>query len=248
MTDTRPTFPIRDLHQIEITSRCNLRCVYCVHPKMLRTKDDMTEETFRQALSWATRFVNAGTQTSLNLAGIGESTMHPDFVRFVHLAAEAVMPRAHLVLATNGLLVTDELAAAIAPTGIRVFVSLHRPEKAGPAIESLRRANILAGVSTDPATAATDWAGQVKWHRSAFGDRRCMWVTGGAVFCMSDGRITQCSFDGTGDEPIGSVFDDLRLLRCRPYRLCPSCDQKLGIVGWDQTRGERVELTGASSA
>lgn len=235
-----PTFPIRDLHQIEITSRCNLRCVYCVHPKMARVKSDMDERTFLAALSWAQRFVAAGTQRSLNLAGIGESTLHPEFVRYVNLAREHVGDGCDLVLATNGLLMTDDLAAAIAPTGVRVYVSLHRPEKAGPAIEALRRAGILAGVSTDPATAATDWAGQVKWHRSAAPERQCMWVTGGAVFCMSDGRVTQCSFDGTGDEPIGSVFDDLAELHCRPYRLCPSCDQRLNIPGWDQDAGAPV--------
>ncbi len=231
---TVPSFPIRDLHQIEITSRCNLRCVYCVHPKMPRAKEDMADDVFRQALSWVRRFVEAGTQHSVNLAGIGESTLHPEFVRYVHLAAEAVEGRAHLVLATNGLLMTDDLAAAIADVPIRVFVSLHRPEKAGPAVEALRRAGIFAGTSTDPATAATDWAGQVKWHRSMVPDRKCMWVRGGAVFCMSDGRLSACSFDGTGDETIGTVWDDVERLETRPYRLCPGCDQQLDIDGWDQ--------------
>ena len=244
MTELTPSFPILDLHQIEITSRCNLRCVYCVHPKMSRAKEDMPETTFVQALGWARRFVERGSQHELNLAGIGESTLHPEFVRYVHLAREAVGPACTLVLATNGLLVTDDLAEAIAPTGIHVYVSLHRPEKAGPAVECLKRAGILAGVSTDPATAATDWAGQVKWHRSAEA-RPCMWVRGGKVFVMSDGRVAQCSFDGTGEAPIGSVFDDLHKLRCRPYRLCAGCDMQLGIPGWDQAAGQGVPPAGA---
>jgi MoaA/NifB/PqqE/SkfB family radical SAM enzyme len=133
-------YRVKQIHQIEITSRCNLRCVYCVHRHMPRPKVDMAEIVFRQALDWAAKFVERGTQTSLNLAGIGESTMHPDFVRFVHLARKKVGPRCELVLATNGLLVDDALAEAIAPARPQVFVSMHRPEKAGPAINALQRA------------------------------------------------------------------------------------------------------------
>jgi MoaA/NifB/PqqE/SkfB family radical SAM enzyme len=232
-----PSFAVRDVHQLEITSRCNLRCVYCVHPKMARAKEDMTEDTFRAALGWVRRFVDAGTQTEVNLAGIGESTMHPDFVRFVHLARELAGDRCELVLATNGLLMTDDVAQAIASARPRVFVSLHRPEKAGPAIEALRRAGLLAGVSADPSVAATDWAGQVKWHRSA-APRECMWVRGGKVMVLSDGRITTCSFDGTGKDILGRITDDLTAMRTQPYFLCPTCDQSLGIAGWSQERAE----------
>jgi len=32
--------PFQQIHQIEITSRCNLRCKYCVHPHMERAKVD----------------------------------------------------------------------------------------------------------------------------------------------------------------------------------------------------------------
>ena len=64
-----------------------------------------------------------------------------------------------------------------------------------------------------------------------------MWVTGGMAFVMSDGRISVCSFDGQGTEPLGSVWDDVAELRTRPYFLCPTCDQSLGIPGWDQAAG-----------
>lgn len=41
------------IHQIEITSRCNLRCRYCVHPHMGRVKEDMEPATFAKALNIA---------------------------------------------------------------------------------------------------------------------------------------------------------------------------------------------------
>lgn len=189
----------------------------------------MTEEDFRLALTWVRRFYLQGTQEELNLAGIGESTMHPDFVRFVHLAREATGPNFKLVFATNGVLMTDELAAAIAPAQPHVFVSLHRPEKAGKAVESLRKYGILAGVSADPSIAATNWAGQVKWHVS-IGRRECQWVKGGKVFMLADGRISRCAYDATGEGVIGHL-KDIEGMQTSPWSLCKGCDMEVGVVG-----------------
>lgn len=222
-------FPLTSIHQIEMTSRCNLRCRYCVHPKMARAKIDMDEATFVRSLMWVSTFVRRGTQGELNLAGIGESTMHPEFVRYVHLAREALGWGRALVLATNGLLMTDELAQAIAPSKIMVWVSLHRPEKAGPAVEALRRAGILAGVSADPSISAIDWAGQVQWHVSVPERRQCPWVKGGWCVVLADGRVSRCCFDGSGIGVLGTVHDDLPSVETSPYALCRTCDQDVGV-------------------
>ena len=45
-------------------------------------------------------------------------------------------------------------------------VKLHRPEKAGPAVEAYRKIGALDGVSADPSINAYDWAGQVEWFNS----------------------------------------------------------------------------------
>lgn len=218
---------IAAVHQIELTSRCNLRCRYCVHPHMPRPKVDMTEEVFRAALKWAGHFVKRGTQFELNLAGIGESTMHPEFVRFMFLAREAVGQHCALVLATNGLLMTEELARELVPVQPKVWVSLHRPEKAGPAVEALRRVGLLSGVSVDPSLASMDWAGQVKWHTSASVGRTCPWVRGGRAFILADGRVGTCCLDGDGSGVVHEDITqaDLTRLSVRPYKLCATCDQ-----------------------
>lgn len=180
----------------------------------------MTRETFERALFVAKQLPG---EPELNLAGIGESTMHPEFVDFLFLARER-MPNTVLLLASNGLLMTNELAKAIAPTGVHVFISLHRPEKAGPAIEACKRYGILAGISGDPSIAATDWAGQVKWHVSTqLKGAPCPWVRNGRLMVMSDGRITRCSFDSTADDVLGSVWDDVTQIETSPYKLCESC-------------------------
>ena len=188
---------------------------------MPRPKMDMTRETFEQSLKQAKLL---GGENELNLAGIGESTMHPEFVDFVFRAREVMGHNFGLVLATNGILMTRELARAIAPTGIHVFVSMHRPEKAGPAIEACREVGILAGVSADPSVASTDWAGQIKWHVSTpLKGAPCPWVSQGRLMVMSDGRITRCSFDSTADDVLGTVWDDLSTMQTSPYKLCASC-------------------------
>lgn len=219
-------FPVRAIHQIEMTSRCNLRCKYCAHPKMVRPKIDMDDVTYAKALLWARQLPG----DELNLAGIGESTMHPEFVRNVFLAREAVGPDVPLILATNGLLMTRELALAIAPTHIRVWVSLHRPEKAGPAVEALKSAGIIAGVSADAAVEAVDWAGQVDWFVSTRQKGlKCPWVKPGRVFVMADGRVARCCFDATAEDIIGHVDDDLTLMQTAPYKLCASCHLDVGV-------------------
>jgi hypothetical protein len=184
---------------------------------------DMSEEHYRRALHWVRFFQAKHQHPELNLAGIGESTLHPDFVRNVFLAREAVGRYVNLVLATNGLLMTDELAQAIAPARPSVWVSLHRPERAGPAVEALKRAGIFSGVSADPSMAAVDWAGQVKWHVSAPKGRPCPWIQNSMVMVMSDGRVTRCCFDSTGAGVIAHIDDDLGQHATSPWGLCATC-------------------------
>jgi MoaA/NifB/PqqE/SkfB family radical SAM enzyme len=142
---------VRGIHQIEITTRCNLRCKYCAHPHMPRAKQDMSEATFLESLEWVRYFLRMGTQgRELNLAGIGESTMHPKFCEWVMLAREAIGDKCELILATNGVNVTEDHARAMKESRMRVWVSLHRPEKAKLTVDLLKRFGVLNGVSADP--------------------------------------------------------------------------------------------------
>lgn len=232
--------PLRRLHQIEMTSHCNLKCQYCPSPKLKRTKMHMDFSVFQLAIKWVQHFVNEHGQEEVNLAGIGESTMHPRFIEFLRYARLYLGPDIRIVLATNGVLMTDDLAMAMKPWNPDVFVSLHQPVKAGPAVECLRRAGLLAGVSNDPSIAATNWAGQVKWHNSAQPNRPCPWVREGKTMVMSDGRLTTCSFDASGIGVIGHISDDLTKIQTKPYSLCRTCDQDVGFPIPEYTTQELI--------
>lgn len=223
-------YAITSVHQLELTSRCNLRCRYCPSPHLPRPKADMEHDVFMQSIYWAQKFVEAGTQHELNLAGIGESTMHPRFAEYVRVARQALGPNVALTMATNGLLITEELVREIAPAKPMIWVSMHRPEKAGPAIEILRKYGLLSGVSADPSIAAIDWAGQVDWFVSTPTKHSlCPWVRGGRVFVMSDGRISACCLDADGGGVVGTIHDDLTRLGTKPYKLCAGCHHDVGV-------------------
>lgn len=218
--------PITHLHQIELTSECNLRCVYCVHPTMPRAKLPMTEATWQAALRHVQAAVDAGTQGALNLAGIGESTLHPRLAAWAMEARAVLGPGRLLALATNGVAVTPELVAALVPSQIAVWVSLHRPEKAGPAVRWFAEAGLLRGVSADPVVAPMDWAGQVDWHTQyPVGQRPvCEWLRDGWGMVAADGRILTCCTDGQGTTVLGHVTDPVGTVWTTGVQpLCATC-------------------------
>ena len=240
----RLAFPreLNTVHQLEITSRCNLRCTYCPSPHLGRPKVDMTQAVFTRALEWVHHYVIKGTQHVLNLAGIGESTLHPLFPEFVAQAREVMGPDRELIFATNGLLCDDLLIAKLRPSKPAVWVSLHRPEKASIAAARYKAAGLLVGVSAHPSLDPMDWAGQIKnkWSEElGAGVKRqaaapCPWIRHGMAMVMADGRLTTCCYDSTGIGVVGHVDDKIGSVGVAPYALCNDCDQELGVHGVTQ--------------
>ena len=225
--------PLRSIHQIEITTFCNLRCVYCPSPKQpeLRQQEPMhmTRETFQRALAWAVALNDARdpARAELSLTGIGEPLLHPEFVEFVAMARHR-LPTQPLVFSTNGILLTEALCATLAPYRPQIHVSLHRPEKAGHAIQAARRYGLLAAYNPAPAIAAFDWAGQVPgWFVSA-PPLVCEFLRSGWGVVLVDGRITTCCLDASAKGVVGHVSDPIESLTApgtgiKPFSLCPAC-------------------------
>jgi hypothetical protein len=216
--------PVRDIHQIEISSRCNLRCHYCPHyPNLPREKKDMNWDTYLTSLNLVAHYVKQGTQTELSLTGIGEAMLHPQFIEAVELARATIGNDRMLTITTNGILLTDEMCKAIAPFRPSVFISLHRPEKAGLSVELAKKYGILAGVNASFAVSAFNWAGRQKnWFVSA-PSIPCEYLRSGWAVVLVDGRVATCCLDADGSSTVGTVWDDPNTLKIKPWG-----DEKIG--------------------
>lgn len=211
----------------------------------------MTAEHFSMAVQLARRFYLEETQFELNLAGIGESTLHPLFPSFIRLARHE-LPAAKLVFATNGVdlaelhpvvqarkegvsarqalmgQVMDALVWAKSLGPVEVFVSLHRPERAGLAVDVLANAGVFGGVSADPSVNADDWAGQVKWKRTHQQRMQCQFLRDGKVMVLADGRVTTCCLDASGVGVIGHVEQPVEQWKPqKPFSLCKTCQYEV---------------------
>jgi hypothetical protein len=212
--------PIRDIHQLELTSRCNLKCHYCPHhPNLPRPKEDMSWETFEAALSLVDFYCRQGTQTELSLTGIGESLLHPRFAEMVHRARATIGEHRPLVVTTNGLLLDDAMCASIKEAAPRVFISLHRPELAAFAVEAAKRHGILAGINNSFVTSAFDWAGyQKKWTPLVSAPPiKCEYLRQGWGVVLVDGRIATCCLDADASSVVGNVHTPPALLKVQPW-------------------------------
>lgn len=220
------TAPVKEIHQIEITNRCNLACVYCPHPGMQREKVDMDWGTYLASLEVVKYYMDQGTQGELSLTGVGEALLHPQFVEMLHLARNILGPHRPLVFATNGLLLDDAMCERIKLATPLVYVSMHRPEKAAKAINALKRHGIEHGTNDSFATSAYDWAGQVNWYNS--GPKfDCAYLSKGWAAVLSDGRVSTCCWDAHGQNIIGHVKDELGSLRMRTFPLCDQCHHSI---------------------
>lgn len=241
--------PLTTIHQIEPTSFCNLKCQYCPSPQLDklrgRKREYITMDHFKRALEWCKHFAGEGTQKELSLTGIGESLLHDDFVEMVRLAREA-LPDNYICFSTNGLLLNDgsqprnrpdlmvgnELLEALQPylhpsvnAGMAgIYISLHRPEKAGRAIEHAKKWGLLAAVNASAATQPFDWAGQIDWVVSdSIKGSPCAYLREGWGVVMVHGAVTRCCLDATGAGIMGHVDDEPGSINTSPFSLCGPC-------------------------
>lgn len=213
--------PVREIHEIELSSICNLACRYCPHPKLERPKEHMSWETFERTLEHVAYYVEKGTQGEVSLTGIGEAILHPRFIEAVFRVREVIEGR-QITLATNGVDMTPDLAEVLARLRVVTYVSTHRPEKAGPAWQMLKDAGAITGLNTAFVDSSIDWAGQVKWHVAAKG-HDCTYLNLGWGVVRQDGSVNACCMDAHGKHKLASVWDEVGSLMTRPIGLCESC-------------------------
>lgn len=102
----------------EVCSECNLQCVMCHQPTMLRCKGVMPFELWRKC---ADEIVAAAPRTECWFSFCGEPLLEPDLLcRILSYGKSIGLQSMHLN--TNGMLMTPALAERILDTGVDVVV------------------------------------------------------------------------------------------------------------------------------
>ncbi|UCG16052.1 MAG: radical SAM protein, partial [Phycisphaerales bacterium] len=113
-----PDFPPQI--QIEVTNRCNLRCIMCTRNQMTRKLGDMSFETFRKIADEWSREPFVG----LRIYFLGEPLLHPELERMIAYAASVTADRPSagpFGIQTNGMLLTRDRARSLLEAGLWNF-------------------------------------------------------------------------------------------------------------------------------
>ncbi len=218
---------------IELSSKCNLSCRYCINRLMEdngRTPGIMLDDVFERSLEWLGELVRRGTQKEVNLNGNGESLLDPKFLERAKRVKQAMGTRT-VMLCSNGLLVTDEMARAIKETGIdRMDLSPHSPYHARKAVYYLGKHKIYGVLNVGSILQSHNWAGQLPDEdQYDFGLKiLCHPLIEGRGYIDSDGFATPCCYDYLRKGKFGSVFDDDLLdVEYGRFELCDTCHQQI---------------------
>jgi radical SAM protein with 4Fe4S-binding SPASM domain len=97
---------------IELTNRCNLKCIMCDRDSMTREQGQMDMALFRQIIDNASRI----RVPEVKLNRFGEPFLNPSLVEMVKYAKAKGIPRVYFT--TNATLMTEEKAKAIVEAGL----------------------------------------------------------------------------------------------------------------------------------
>ncbi len=225
--------PVTTISAIELSSLCSNKCEYCPAPEQggHRPTGLMDMDTFRKALEWVKYFARKGTQKELNMQGIGESTMHPDFVEMVHMARGVIPIGGNLMLTTNGNHLNDKLVMNMIDAGItHIILTAHKPRTVKDVVPLLNKysGRVNININMDFAMTPNNWGGQVKgWTEEVDYRLHCNWLGQGQALIYSDGRITTCCLDAFAQGVVGSVIDEPGSVGVEPFELCKTCHHEL---------------------
>jgi hypothetical protein len=208
---------ISTVHQIELSTKCNLRCGYCPHPKLQREKTHMKMEVFEAALAWAK--VLGGPE--LSLTGMGEAILHPQFCDMIRMARSA-LPATELLLSTNGIALDDEILSVLREVNATLYVSAHHAITAGKALDKAIKAGVRTGVNHNIVGSGFDWAGQVEWANLAM-PHVCQYMSQGWATVLQNGDVVACCMDAHGLYPFGNVMDAEKPTHIGAIPLCARC-------------------------
>ncbi|MEM2489178.1 MAG: radical SAM protein [Thermoplasmata archaeon] len=93
--------------QIEITNKCNFKCIYCIRKFWNITPKDMEFQSYHKLSE------NFKRLDKLILYGLGEPLVHPDFLKMLCLARDQLKDNGEICFSTNGSLLNNKIADKI---------------------------------------------------------------------------------------------------------------------------------------
>ncbi len=118
-------FSLRNLH-IEVTTRCNLNCIYCL--RRFWSKYELADMTFK---TFTKIFEGIEELERINLYGFGEPLMNPRIVDMIAYARKHAS-NSKIFLSTNGMLLNQNLIEKMIESGldsIAVSIDTVNPER-----------------------------------------------------------------------------------------------------------------------
>jgi hypothetical protein len=228
---------------MELTNKCNIKCVQCPQDHLPIEFGFMTEEVLRKCL----RFCDGYTELNWR----GEPTLHPELVRFAGIAKET-RPNLRLGFHTHGLMLDKAMFQDLVRAGLDwLHVSLHTVRSCEQ-YKCVREWNEELGSplfvyadtdSTQEKLVAlstglnlkefhhdqyANWAGYLTGNRIVQQDAASIWAQcpfpqQSVVIAAWDGSINGCCWDFQGKHKIGHVDELETLQHSGPYELCPKC-------------------------
>lgn len=238
--------PPRRLRHVEIetTSYCNRKCVYCPNYNIGRPEELMKEEVYFRIIDSLARM---GFNGRISPHFYGEPLADPRLTRFMEYAAHK-LPGSELVVYTNGDLLSVERFLELKKAGVKKFrVSLHSPKPSYMLAETLKyvsehcpddvgTVNYYAEYRAKNATHLNNRGGLVEIQRKK--NAECRFVNqmtidylGNALLCCNDYRAT-LAFGKVMEREMAEIWNDPVYVKARtmisngifPYEICRTCN------------------------
>jgi organic radical activating enzyme len=210
---------MKGIYAIEITSKCNLACDWCVHYKMKREKKHMSMIDYERSISICLKL----EQKSIILNNIGEPLLHPHIHSMIKLASTNEI---ETIFHTNCTLLNEIYAVGLKEAGLtKIVLSNQMKEYTDWASENCEKAGLNYEINS---IKDLNWGGQHHHDREKQIDSNTegceLFIKNEQVIIFSDGSIGTCCIDYENIGKLGSIWDDNWFeLKPKPLSICKEC-------------------------
>jgi MoaA/NifB/PqqE/SkfB family radical SAM enzyme len=241
-----------DAVEIETTTICNRKCVYCPNSKISRPQTSMDKATFKKIID---SLAEIGFSGRISPHFYGEPLMDerlPELIKYTR----GKLPKAHIKLFSNGDLLTVEKYKELCDTGINVFrVSQHSLMPSNIIKETLKYAEENKGAKIEYLNYYSEYfeyknKNNILMNRGgliniqARHKSTCFFVNqltfdyaGNAVLCCND-YLSSVRFGNIKTSSVKDIWYDINYVKARRniingkwvFEICKKCSNEFGVL------------------